>query len=482
MGRLQVQVAELSARVVELEAENAELRHRLGSDSTNSSKPPSLDGLGKAPPVSLRPRNTGRRPGGQFGHAPGRLEQVERPDHVVVHRPVRCGGCAADLPVDAPASGAPVVRQVFDLPAKIDVIVTEHRMVKVACRCGHATRAEAPAEAAGPTNLGYGITAVAAYLSAGQLIPVDRVAQTIHALFGVSVSTGWVSLAAGDVEQAVEGANTRIREMITTAPVAHFDESVTKLGGRQHWFHAAATPSLTAYHADEHGRGLGSMTAFGILPSFTGVAVHDAYSAYYSPALTAAAANDDGEALSDMVSFGHALCIQHVQRELRGITEHDPVAARDGWAAALDLHIGDLFRWRDHWADAGAGRLPDFKRAKAFARWDELIEHALTTHPHQRGRPGGQTHARRLAVRLGGYRDDYLRWLDDFTIPATNNEAERTIRMIKSKTKVSGGFRTLQGLQRFLRIRGYLDTLRKNGHDLITSLRDALNGQAWTPG
>ena len=373
----------------------------------------------------------------------------------------------------------PVVRQVFDVPPRIEVIVTEHRMLKLVCSCGHVTRADAPAEAAGPTNLGSGITAIAAYLSVGQLIPVDRVAQTIQALCGVSVSTGWVSRAAASAERAVEGANTRIRKQITAAPVAHFDESVTRLGGSRHWFHAAATEKLTAYHADEYGRGLGAMCAFGILPTFTGTAVHDAYSAYYSPTLSADRSDSD-EAIT-MASFGHALCIQHVQRELRGITEHDPSAARDGWAAELDLHIGDLFRWRDHWARQGADRLPAFKHVKALARWDELVNRGLAVHPHQPGRTGGQAHARRLAVRLNEYRDDYLAWLGDFTIPPTNNTAEQSVRMIKSKTKVSGGFRTIDGLQRFLQIRGYLDTLRKNGQDLITGLRDALNGHAWAP-
>ncbi|MCA1307303.1 transposase [Microbacterium esteraromaticum] len=160
------------------------------------------------------------------------------------------------------------------------------------------------------------------------------------------------------------------------------------------------------------------------------------------------------------------------------MTVPDPAAAADGWAASLDLLIGDLFRWRDDWAKKGADRLPEFKTTKALARWDEFVARRLDVHPHQ---PGGQSHARRLALRLQDRRDDYLRWTTNFSIPATNNTAEQAVRMIKTKTKVSGGFRTLDGLQRFLQLRGYLDTLRKNRIDLITGLRDALNGHAWAP-
>lgn len=363
-----------------------------------------------------------------------------------------------------------MVRQVFDLPENIAVEVTEHRMVAVACGCGHSTRAQAPAGAAGPTNLGPGITAVAVYLAVTQMIPVDRVAATIEALFNVHVSTGWVASTMGEASDSVTGANEEIKARIAAAWRAHFDESATKINGRQHWFHTAATDTLTAYHADASGRGLGAMKAFGILPVFAGVAVHDAYSAYYS-----------SEFKREEPGFSHALCIAHVQRELRGIAEHDPTAANEGWAGELDTLIEDLFRWRRTWQGKGHTRLPAFKAAKARRSWDELVEQGLQAHPHLPGRPGGQTHARRLAVRLRDRKDDYLRWTSDFHLPATNNEAERAVRMIKTKTKVSGGFRTLAGLQRFLAIRGYIDTLRKNQRHIITDLRHALTGHAWVP-
>jgi len=240
------------------------------------------------------------------------------------------------------------------------------------------------------------------------------------------------------------------------------------VGGKRAWFHAAATDTLTAYHADACGRGLEAMTAFGILEGFTGVAVHDAYAAYYSAAL-----NQDG--------LTHALCIAHIQRELRGLADHDPVAHQDGWAGELDELIENLFRWREVWRDDGHEQIPKFKHAKIIREWDTLLERALRVHPDQPGRPGGQTHARRLAVRLRDRKEDYLRWLGDFAIPATNNTAEQSVRMIKTKTKTSGGFRTLAGLQQFLTIRGYLDTLRKNHRHIITDLRHALQGNAWIP-
>jgi hypothetical protein len=97
-------IMELRARVGALEAENAELKRRLGMDSTNSSKPPSSDSpFIKPTPKSLR-RASGRKPGGQPGHPGSTLALVDNPNKRVRHEPGPCSGCGGDL-ADAPEVG-----------------------------------------------------------------------------------------------------------------------------------------------------------------------------------------------------------------------------------------------------------------------------------------------------------------------------------------------------------------------------------------
>ncbi|QOC93197.1 transposase [Micromonospora craniellae] len=74
-----------------------------------------------------------------------------------------------------------------------------------------------------------------------------------------------------------------------------------------------------------------------------------------------------------------------------------------------------------------------------------------------------------------------MRFAADFTVGFSNNIAEQAVRMVKSKTRVGGGFRTLTGAQTFLSIRGYVSTIRKNGHRAATELRNALLGDPWMP-
>jgi transposase len=134
----------------------------------------------------------------------------------------------------------------------------------------------------------------------------------------IEVSSGWVTDACTRVRQAVAAANAAITDAIAEAGVAHFDESVTRVNGKNHWMHTAATATLTAFHIDRHGRGVASITAFGILPRFAGVAVHDAYLRY-----------------NGFTGATHALCKAHAVRELAGIGEFDTAARDDCWTRVM---------------------------------------------------------------------------------------------------------------------------------------------------
>ncbi|MEV7964749.1 transposase [Sphaerisporangium sp. NPDC088356] len=263
-----------------------------------------------------------------------------------------------------------------------------------------------------------------------------------------------------DLECGAYGGHSEDRAALVG--VAHFDESVTRVSGKNHWLHVAATATLTAYHIDEHGRGAESITAFGIPPRFTGVAIHDAYRPYQA-----------------FDACTHALCNAHIVREATGIGEFDPTARADGWAEALVSLLGDGYRWVAARRTNGHDRLPDFKLDDLSRRYDELVERALAAHP-PRG-SGKQSPARNLALRLRDRKSEVLRFAADFTVTFSNNVAEQSIRMIKAKTKVSGGFRTLKGAQTFLTIRGYISTVRKNGLRAAHALHDALLANPWIP-
>jgi transposase len=173
-------IASLQRELEALRAENAELRRRLGLDSSTSSKPPSSDGLRKKP-VSLR-EPSGRPSGGQQGHKGETLRQTLEPDRIVTHEAAVCRHCGSGL--SRAMAGGLDRRQVFDLPERL-IEVTEPQGLVYACAgCGGRTRAAFPEGVTGPAQYGGRIRAAAVYLHAQQLIPEDRAAEALADLIG----------------------------------------------------------------------------------------------------------------------------------------------------------------------------------------------------------------------------------------------------------------------------------------------------------
>lgn len=448
------------AQVEVLRARVAELERRLGLDSTNSSKPPSSDGLGKPPPRSSRQRS-GRKPGKQPG-APGTaLSQVDDPDEREEYRPARCSGCRADL---ADAVVVDVVRrQVFDLPP-VRVRVSEHQLLVCRCACGTDTTAAAPAGVNAPVQYGPGVAAVAAYLMVGHHIPVKRAARILADLLGVPVSTGWMAGQVARTARGLTGFEQRVREVVTGAPVVHFDETGARVCGRNRWIHVACTAGLTVYHLDDKRAG-DALQRMAVLPGMSGrqVAVHDGLKSY----------------LKDCYAgIGHALCNAHHLRELTGWAEFDP--DRHAWAGALADLLREGKRQVDAALAAGRHRLDQQVLDALLAGWERAVARGYTANPPPTtGRGRGPILA--LIDRMRGFVTEIWRFADDFNVPFDNNQAERDLRMVKLQPKISGAWRTIQGARDWLRVRSYITTLRKNGIDILTGLRDAQTGNPWMP-
>jgi hypothetical protein len=453
---LRALVADLTARLEQALGRIVELEARLKQSSSNSSKPPSSDGMAKPAPKSLRGRS-GRGPGRPAGQPGVTLRQVADPDVVVRHVPLVCGGCGDDL-ADAVEVGA-ARRQVFDVPEPT-MVVTEHQIVTVACGCGHHTTAPAPAEATAPVCYGPRIAAIGVYLLHGQFLSVGRTADALCDLFGMPVAPGtvacWVKRSALGI---IEHVLPVVADRIAAASVAHFDETGLRVDGRLVWLHSASTATdvLLAVH---RRRGTEAMDTVGVLPRFAGVAMHDAWAPYDT--YTAAV---------------HALCNAHVLRELVYVSD----TATGESAALADQAINAL---RQLWRLVSAARAertePD---PGAIAEQAHLLRSAVVL--------GAQATATRadklqrkhhaLFVGLRDRRDDYLRFLDDPRVPFDNNAAEQTIRMPKLRIKVSGCMRTLTGAEHFAAIRSYTATATRHGLGMLDALTQAATGNPWIP-
>ncbi|HHD75428.1 MAG TPA: hypothetical protein ENK95_01230 [Campylobacterales bacterium] len=95
---------------------------------------------------------------------------------------------------------------------------------------------------------------------------------------------------------------------------------------------------------------------------------------------------------------------------------------------------------------------------------------------NKRGKPK-QEKGKNLLDRLIKYQKETLRFIHDFRVPFTNNLAERDLRMIKVKQKISGTFASFEGAEFFCRIKSFIATLKKNSLSVLDGLRDAFTLQ-----
>lgn len=245
-----------------------------------------------------------------------------------------------------------------------------------------------------------------------------------------------------------------IKAAIGESAVVNFDETGIREGGELKWLHTASTALLT-YQFVHPKRGRQAMhSAESILPEFNGVGVHDCWASYFG--------------FADMQ---HAICNAHLLRELTGIIETGKskwglemkellleMYAKSASGKDLIVEIGDYEKRYQAIIGAGEAEEPAPKKSKARGKWK-------------------RTKGRNLLERLSKHADAVLRFAKLEEVPFTNNQAERDIRPVKVKQKVSGGFRSAVGSQSYTRIYSFISTMRKMKRQVFQELRSVIEGK-----
>ena len=461
-----VNIDELKSIIEQLRVENKELKNRiqqledqLVKNSRNSSKPPSSDEFQKLRTKSLR-ESSGKTNGGQKGHKGHTLQFVKNPDHTIIHKVDICNNCNASLENNKPIKYE--TRQVFDiLQQKIEV--TEHKSeIKGCYRCGKQTKADFPSDVTQPTQYGNRIKSLASYFNNYQLIPLDRTSEIFSDVFNHPISEAMILQANTILSECIEPANNKIKEQLINSDVIHNDETGLRVKGKRQWLHVTSNNALTYYNVHEK-RGKEAMDHIEILPFFNGITVHDHWKPYFK-----------------YESCQHSLCNSHHLRELKFISEQ----YQQEWANKLIKLLIEIKKsvdenrpYKEH---LNPSEIKEFEE-----RYDTIIKEGLLLNPKppkikKRGRVK-QTPPKNLLDRLNGYKEETLRFMNDFRVPFDNNQGERDIRMTKVKQKISGSFRTYEGAQKFCNIRGYISTVRKNEHNVLNAIQNAFNNEPFMP-
>lgn len=457
-------VAGLVEQIAQQETRLKELEGVVKKNSSNSSKPPSGDGFGKKT-KSLRTKGE-RKNGGQPEHPGSTLEWSGEVDVVIEHQIHECSGCGTSLAQE------PVLqvwaRQVHDIPP-IEISVTEHRAeVKNCPHCGLENQADFPPEAQNVVQYGPRLKSMMVYLMEGQLLPSARTCEILSDMVGVSVSEGTLFNTRSQCFEQLAPIAQSIQSEIVASDVVHFDETGMRVNGKLWWLHVACTAGLTYYFVHPK-RGRDAIDEMKILPQFQGKAVHDGWKSYQD------------------YDCDHFLCNAHHLRELMFIWEQ----YQQPWAIQMLILLGSIKQAVDEAHHQPTPIALDVLESFEH-RYQAILAQGFAANPppppppprsHRRKSGGRQPQSppRNLLDRLQHHHTSVLGFMYDFQVPFDNNQAERDVRMVKLKQKISGTFRSESGAQMFCRIRGYISTVRKQGLNVLDAFISLFSGYPQSP-
>jgi transposase len=449
--------------VQRLAHENATVKERIqaleaqvSQNSRNSSKPPSLDGYQKPAPKSLRVPGE-RKPGGQIGHAGHTLEFSSDPHTTERHRP---DVCLCGCPLTGQHTVSEEKRQVYDLPP-LAMEITEHIVTTCRCPgCGQLVSGNFPTGVDAPVQYGPGVRSVVSYLNQYQLLPYKRTQELMDDLFDCTLSVATVLQANRLLHHRLAPAEKHIQNYLIQQRLLHVDETGLRTQDKTHWCHVACTDQATHYSIQPKRGYEGSVKA-GVLPQFRGTSMHDGLTSY-----------------GRYTQCSHVLCNAHHQRELIFLYE------QQGLVWAKDM-IELLLKGKRQVEETGqALTKEEFAR---FRTQYHNIRHRGIREDEKRyprcdveapGKPGKrkQSKAKNLLDRLK-HTHAVLAYLRDVSIPYDNNQAERDLRMLKVKQKISGCFRKENEAQMFARIRSYISTAKKQHLSVMEVLKESITSE-----
>ena len=382
----------------QLRMEIAELKARLGQDSSNSSRPPSTDPPWKRPPPQPP---SGRAPGGQPGH-PGHHRALLPPDQVdriVTHVPERCERCQAALPQAGRADDPePRRHQMAELPPRL-VTVTEHQAHGRHCpQCGHVTWASLPDEAHAHT-LGPRLTGLLGQLTVAGHMSRRGVEDFCAEVLRYPLALGSVTNQERELSETVVEPYRDAHHAVQEAPAKHADETGWKKAGRLHWVWLAATATVAFFRIDPRRNRAGLPALLG--SEQRGVLTSDRLAAYLQ-----------------WCKQRWQMCWAHLLRDFQALVDRGGENAALGQAG---LAAGnELFRL---WHLLRAGRITRAELQAGLEPVKLTLREALS-----KARDGPKCKAQGLARRLLVSFDSLWTFAYHDGVEPTNNHAERLLR------------------------------------------------------
>jgi transposase-like protein len=439
---LQEQIQTMALKIAELEA-------RLNMNSKNSSIPPSSD-LWRKP--QQQRQKTGKKPGGQPGHKGHGLKITKEPNKTIQLKPTICKHCNnTDF---KNTNNNTIIDCRYKIDIKIQTELTRYDQIETICPvCKTTNLGQYPKDITSKIQYGEGVKAVSVLFTHYAMVSYDKTQKILNDVFDVPIGVGTIVNHVAEFVHKSESVLCEIQSQLKDASVLHLDETGVYVGGGIQWLHTASTGEAT-YVTVHPNRGQVGMDDNGVLKEFRGTAVHDCWKPYFK-----------------YEHCKHGLCNAHLLRELQGVVENTGQV----WAGLMMDFLRESKRVVDRYKEANQDVLPvDYREGFAEQYIQILLlgerENPLVVGVRKRSK------TRCLLDRFVDYPGEVLRFMNDFRVPFDNNLAERDIRNVKVKQKVSGGFRCAEGAKNFGKISSIIGTALKQKTSAFNAVSGIITG------
>ena len=440
---------QLRLKVSILDQENKDLKRQLNQNSKNSHLPPSIDKHEIKIKSAFNRKKSGRN-GGQPGHPGTTLEKSEMVHETVELRP---GSCACGKSLKNALSFLAETRQEFEMP-EVNIWVKEYQLMEIKCPCcSRINRGSFPNGINAPTQYGSRLRAFICMLNTDYKVPIKKLQQLMGDMFGIRVNESTIHNINKKAFENLDETEYQIQEKLLATKIIHVDETGVESGNTLEWGHVISSDLCTYLCINPKRGGEAILDNGNLLTKYRGRMIHDCYPSYFK-----------------LTQSNHGICGSHLLRELQAQIEEGRT-----WASKMH-HL--LLKLKNQ-----SSILNKKLKQSIFRNYIRILKNGKSEEPPPirigiRGREK-KSKGLNLIHRMLKYKEFALAFAFDKEIPFTNNQAERDLRHLKIKLKVSGRFRSIQGSRYYARITSFISTLRKNGLNILESMTEMFQNRSF---
>lgn len=456
-------LAEKDAIIKELQSRLAHAEALLHHDGSNTGTPTSQTPVNKNKVIPNSRRNTGKPKGGQAGHAKASLQAPDESEVTeTVGHPLQDEECCPRCGLaDCVPTGESEIKYEYDV--RVKVVKIKHEFFYYECNsCGTVFRSQIPPNLKEKVQYGSGLQALALSLT-----NTVNAAMNKASMFLAGITSGELTPCDGYIAKLQARAANGLRQfredlklVLITRKIVYWDDTVIFILAQRACFRFYGDESIAYYtaHAHKDMESLDDDNVLNLLTADT-KAMHDHNTVNYN----------------DKYSFENIECNQHLQRDCQKNTDD----TCHQWSKELKEHISAAIKDRNDSVARGEGAFSEAYVNEFHRKVDECLETGWKENKADPDNYGG-TFERALLNRIAKYRRNYFLWVEDFSLPTTNNLSERGLRGIKSHMKISGQFESVAAADNHALNRTYIETCRRNGINEIDALQRLCEGKPYT--